>query len=66
MVKPLPLKDAMRSIFLNALAYTDGEQAYAAQVLGISPRVMHYRMKSLGIPTARAGWVGGKKPKRVI
>ena len=47
--RPIPLADVERNAILNALAYTHGHQRQAAALLGISPRVLHYKLKTIGI-----------------
>lgn len=42
--RPIPLKTVERNALLNALAYTDGNQAHAAKLLGLTPRTMHYKI----------------------
>jgi DNA-binding NtrC family response regulator len=50
---PIPLREVIRNAFLNALAYTDGDQSQAAKLLGVSPRMMHYNLMAYGIPTTK-------------
>lgn len=49
---PVPLHHVIRSALLNALAYTSGDQARAADLLGLTTRTMGYQMTSHGIPGA--------------
>jgi hypothetical protein len=49
---PIPLDTVIRNALLNALAFTDGAQAPAAGLLGISPRKMAYQMLTHSIPVA--------------
>lgn len=51
--RPEPLFDSIRGVLLNALAYTAGNQAEAAKLLKISPRVMVYSMARYDIPSER-------------
>lgn len=51
----IPLQRLIRTALLNALAVTEGDQRHAAQLLGISDRVMNYQMQKYGIPRARTG-----------
>ena len=51
--KPRRLRDVIRGALLNALAYTGGSQAEAAAALGISPRVLSYKLKAYDVPAAR-------------
>jgi hypothetical protein len=48
--KPLPLHRVIHGAICSALAFTDGRQDTAAKLLGVTPRVMNYLMKSYGIP----------------
>lgn len=48
---PEPLFDGIRGILLNALAFTGGDQARAAALLGISARSMSYSMARYDIPS---------------
>lgn len=52
---PIPLTAVIRNALLNALAYTEGHQAKAAGLLGISPRRLDYKMQQCGIPRAKTG-----------
>lgn len=56
--KPEPLRTLIRGALLNALAYTDGRQKQAAEILGVSPRAIVDIMRSYGVPTAK-----GQPPK---
>jgi hypothetical protein len=53
---PLPLRRAIRGLLLEALAFTGGDQAAAAQCLAVSPRVLNYQLQTFDIPTARGRW----------
>ena len=55
--KPIPLRTVIRSALLNALAYTDGNQAQAAKWLEISPRVLCYQLVTYDVPGSTAGVV---------
>lgn len=57
--EPQPLRQAIRGILLNALAYTSGNARQASKLLGISPRVMCYNMKAYDIPNAGGHTKGG-------
>lgn len=50
--RPRFLELEIRGILLNALAFTNGCQKEAAQLLGLSSRMMGYNMEKYGIPTA--------------
>lgn len=64
--KPVPLSQVVRSALLNALAYTNGEQAQAAALLAMSARQMTYQLHVHHIPTARQpATVGVKRPPRL-
>lgn len=52
---PVPLRVVIRNALLNALAFTDGDQARAARLLDVSPRVLNYHLVTYGIPTAKNG-----------
>jgi len=58
--KPPTLKSVIRSVLLESLAFSGGNQKKAAEVLGISPRMMNHKMKRYGIP--RDGL--SKKPEK--
>ena len=47
-----------RELILVALREAGGRQRQAARTLGILPTTLHEKMKRLGIPTARAVYVG--------
>lgn len=55
---PIPLHHVVRNALLNALAYTDGHQRRAGRLLGISERVMSYKMKRYNVPRIHAEAVG--------
>jgi DNA-binding NtrC family response regulator len=55
---PRPLRVQVRAIFLNALAYTGGNQKRAAKLLKISERAMSYQLTALDIPSAGTGHPG--------
>ncbi len=60
------VRATIRSALLNALAFTNGHQAQAAQLLGISTRTLTYKLRTYGIPLAHAGegrQPSGRKPK---
>ena len=61
---PVPLHVVIRGALLNALAYTAGDQAHAAALLGLSTRTMGYQMDTHQIPGAMRGGVGPKRPTR--
>jgi DNA-binding NtrC family response regulator len=44
------LEDYERSLILEALSQTGGNQRRAARLLGILPTTLHEKMKRLGIP----------------
>jgi transcriptional regulator of acetoin/glycerol metabolism len=48
--RPQPLRRAIRSALLNALAYTDGNHTQAARLLGLPRSTLLYQMKLHGIP----------------
>lgn len=50
----LNLKTAERSLILAALNASNGEQKAAASLLGVSERMLHYRLKRLHLPTRRS------------
>jgi Bacterial regulatory protein, Fis family len=52
--RPIVLDTVIRDALLNALAFTEGAQASAAGLLGISPRKMGYQMIAHGIPVCDA------------
>ncbi len=54
----MTLKEAERALILNALEKTNWVQKDAAELLGISKRVMNYKIKMHGIQNQR--W---RKPK---
>jgi hypothetical protein len=51
--KPLTFYAHVRAALLNALAYTGGDQHLAAVLLGITDRVMNYKMVQFDIPRSR-------------
>lgn len=51
--KPVPLYTVVRGALLNALAYTDGHQRRAGELLGLSQRQMTYNLQAYAIPSAR-------------
>ena len=54
----VPLEEIERSALMEALKMSNWVQKDAAELLGISPRVMNYKIKTLGIDYAR----GGRRP----
>lgn len=74
--KPTPLRLVVRAALLNALAYTDGHQGQAADLLDLSIRQFGYALRSHGIPghaigrkqpTRRAGRPTGRRlPRRPV
>jgi Bacterial regulatory protein, Fis family len=61
--KPLTFYAHVRAALLNALAYTGGDQHRAAGLLGITDRVMNYKMAQFDIPRNR-GLRAGERPRR--
>ncbi len=57
----LTLDATIRALLFSALRHTDGRQSAAARLLGISPRVMCWKMQTYGIPTARGSMGTHKK-----
>lgn len=49
--KPVPLTRVIRSALLNALAFTNGHQGQAAQLLELTPRQMSYQLRINAIPS---------------
>lgn len=58
--KPIEMKIVIRNAILNALAFTDGNQRQAGELLGLSERVMNYHMKIHYIPRFRVNKKKGK------
>jgi transcriptional regulator with GAF, ATPase, and Fis domain len=54
----MTLKEAERALMVNALEKTNWVQKDAAKLLGISKRVMNYKIKMHGIQNQR--WRRGK------
>ena len=54
----IPLEDVERSALIEALKMSNWVQKDAAELLAISPRVMNYKIKTLGIDYSR----GGRRP----
>jgi DNA-binding NtrC family response regulator len=54
----IPLEDIERQAIIEALKMSNWVQKDAAELLSISPRVMNYKIKTLGIDYAR----GGRRP----
>lgn len=52
---PTPLRETIRKALLNALAYTDGNQQWAARLLGMTARSFNYHLARFGIPTETTG-----------
>lgn len=52
---PIHFAVVVRNTLLNALAYADGDQKKAAELLGLSTRIIGYMMRSHGIPPANIG-----------
>jgi len=50
---PIKLDIVIRNAILNALAYHNGNQYLAGVSLGLSDRVINYKMKIYGIPRSR-------------
>ncbi len=57
----IPLEEIERQAIVEALKMSNWVQKDAAELLGISPRVMNYKIKTLGIDYAR----GGRRPMMV-
>ena len=53
----VPLEEIERSALMEALKMSNWVQKDAAELLGISPRVMNYKIKTLGIEFPR-----GRRP----
>lgn len=53
--KPVPLTTVVRGALLNALAYTNGHQGEAAQLLGLSARQMSYQLRLHHVPGSGRG-----------
>jgi len=54
----IPLEEIERQSIVEALKMSNWVQKDAAELLAISPRVMNYKIKTLGIDYAR----GGRRP----
>jgi DNA-binding NtrC family response regulator len=54
----IPLEDIERQAIIEALKMSNWVQKDAAELLAISPRVMNYKIKTLGIDYSR----GGRRP----
>src|SRR5204863_7266499 len=54
----IPLEDVERHALVEALKMSNWVQKDAAELLSISPRVMNYKIKTLGIDYSR----GGRRP----
>jgi len=50
----IPLEEIERSALMEALKMSNWVQKDAAELLGISPRVMNYKIKTLGIEFPRS------------
>lgn len=50
--EPIPMYQVVRNALLNAMAYTDGHQKKAGDLLGLTPRQMTYTLQIYDIPTA--------------
>ena len=50
----VPLEEIERSALMEALKMSNWVQKDAAELLGISPRVMNYKIKTLGIEFPRS------------
>jgi transcriptional regulator with GAF, ATPase, and Fis domain len=50
----IPLEEIERQAVVEALRMSNGVQKDAAELLGISPRVMNYKIKILGIEIPRS------------
>lgn len=63
---PTPLRETIRAALLNALAYTSGDQQWAARLLGMTPRALGYQMQMCSIPRGTTGQSGkprgGRRP----
>jgi DNA-binding NtrC family response regulator len=58
----IPLEEIERQAIVEALKMSNCVQKDAAELLGISPRVMNYKIKTLGIDYAR----GGRRPMQSV
>ena len=54
----LSLEEAEKSTIVNALQQTGGVQSRAAELLGISRRAIHYKIKKYGIEAKKVGQAG--------
>ena len=54
----IPLEDIERQALTEALKMANWVQKDAADLLSISPRVMNYKIKTLGIELPKRGGVG--------
>ena len=59
----IPLEDIERQAIVEALKMSNWVQKDAAELLSISPRVMNYKIKTLGIDYTRGGRRHGVQPQ---
>lgn len=62
--RPVFLELVIRNAILNALAWTNGNQAEAAGLLGISSRSINFKMRAYGIPRGAQASTKGRHFKR--
>ncbi len=62
--KPIPWRQAMRNILLNAMAYTNGNTEQAAKALEVSYRVLRYQLTINGLWYRHATVPSRSKAKR--
>ena len=58
----IPLEDIERHALVEALKMSNWVQKDAAELLSISPRVMNYKIKTLGIEFPRGRRARGRSP----